>query len=119
MKRAQPEYKIQVAVASQLRARAAPGVVWFHPANGGWRNLREAARLKYMGVRPGASDIIAFHRGEFFALELKAPKGRPTEAQLAFIDEIKAAGGFGVVAEGLDEAVSILECWGLLKGKAV
>jgi hypothetical protein len=69
-----------------------------------------------LGVRAGVSDILALHHGKFFALELKAPGGRPTEDQLAFISDVQANGGFTCVAEGLDEALRALETWGLLRG---
>lgn len=95
-----------------------PGVVWFHVPNGAKLGAIQGAKFKRYGLRPGVSDILALHNREFFALELKAPKGRATESQLAFLDDVRAAGGHGCVAEGLDEAISILETWGLLKGKA-
>ena len=104
-----------MAVADHLRVRGIPGVVWWHTPNGGRRGISEAMRFKRLGVRPGVSDIIAYFNGEAFALELKAPKGRPTEAQLEFLSEWRANGGHGVVAEGLDEALCILESWGLLR----
>ena len=116
--RQNPEEKIQVAVADNLRARAYSGVVWFHCPNGGRRHIRTAVKLKAMGVRPGVSDIIAFHKGEAFALELKAPKGRPTIEQLEFLARWRANGGHGVVAEGEDEAIACLEAWGLLRGRS-
>lgn len=118
MRRQQPEADIQKAVVQHLRQRASPGVIWWHTPNGGKRALLEAARFKAMGVRPGVSDIIAFRKKEAFALELKASNGRPTEAQLEFQSEFRAAGGHAVVAEGLDEALRILEAWGLLRGAA-
>lgn len=112
------EDEIQIAVVQHLRTRAVPGVVFWHSPNGGKRNIQEAARFKKLGVRSGVSDIIAYHKGEAFALELKAPKGRPTEEQLEFLSEWRSNGGHGVVAEGLDEALCILETWGLLRGAA-
>ena len=111
------EDAIQIAIANHLRARAKPGVVWWHCPNGGRRSIREAVRFKKMGVRAGVSDIIAYHNREAFALELKAPKGRPTVEQLEFQADFRAAGGHAVVAQGQDEALAILEAWGLLNGK--
>jgi hypothetical protein len=65
-----------------LRLRAKPDVLWLHPANGGTRDIREAARFKRMGVLAGASDLLLWHRGNSFALELKNPGGRLSDAQL-------------------------------------
>jgi hypothetical protein len=126
MQRKQPEADLQKAVVRHLRQRATPGVVFWHTPNssklGGKRTKTgvplEAIRGKALGVRAGVSDIIALRNREFFALELKAPNGRPTEAQLEFLSDIRAAGGHGCVAEGLNEALLILESWGLLRRAA-
>ena len=87
----------------------------------------EAAIMKGLGAMAGVSDILAVapavcHCGapiaRFYALELKAEGGRPTIEQLEFINKINAAGGYGAVALGLDAALSCLEAWKLLVGKA-
>jgi hypothetical protein len=80
---------------------------------GGVRASRpQAARGRAMGEQQ-------IHRSvKFFALELKKLGGRASEAQLAFISDMEAAGGFCAVAEGLDRALATLEAWGLLRGKA-
>jgi hypothetical protein len=115
-----PEQAIHKAVAAHLRQRGAPGVVWWHTANNvgirGRRGHIQGAIAKGMGVRAGVSDILALHKGKFYALELKAPGGRPTEDQLAFIADVKANGGFTCVAEGLSEAIRAIEFWGLVRG---
>ena len=118
-----PEQDIHKAVAAHLRQRGAPGLLWWHTANGahyGKRNRRGAAIqgaiMKGLGVRAGVSDIVALHQGKFFALELKAPGGRATEAQLEFIGDVQRNGGFTCVAEGLDEALRAIETWGLVRG---
>jgi hypothetical protein len=114
--RRHPEQEIQRSVVSHLRCRGARGAVWWHTPNGGFRRRTEAAILKGLGVRAGVADICVVHEGKFFALELKAPSGRSTEAQMAFRDEINAAGGFAAEVVGLDAAIRCLESWGLLKG---
>ena len=50
-----PEAAIQRAVFQHLRARGAPGVFVFHPANGGYRKPVEAAILKGLGVVTGGA----------------------------------------------------------------
>ena len=57
-RRARPESQLQAAVVEHLRLRAKPDVLWLHPANGGTRDIREAARFKRMGVLAGASDLL-------------------------------------------------------------
>src|SRR5262249_34283848 len=117
-----PELAIHKEVVRHLRKRAAPGALWWHTPNGiragGRKASVQGAIAKGMGVRAGVADIIAVHRGMFFALELKAPGGRPTEAQLEFQSAFRNQGGFTCVAEGLDAAIGTLELWGLLRGRA-
>jgi hypothetical protein len=116
-RRRRPEDAIQRAVFQHLRARAAPNVFAFHPANGGYRKPIEAAILKGMGVVAGVPDVLAIHEGRVYALELKAEGGRATPKQLEAIAAMEAAGAFTAIAEGLDRALAILEAWGLLRGR--
>ena len=116
-----PEQVIHKAVADHLRIRGAPGLVWFHVAQSNYARNRkgtaiQAAINKGLGVRKGVSDLILFHQGNFYALEIK-PKGRtPTEEQYAFLACVEAAGGFSAWTAGVDKALKVLETWGLLKG---
>jgi hypothetical protein len=116
--RIRPEDIIQRAVFDHLRVRCAPGVFAFHPANGGWRSRVESAILKGLGVRAGVPDVIAIHRGEVFALEIKTENGKATTAQLQAIKDMRRAGGHAEVCHGLDHALAQLEAWGLLRGQA-
>jgi hypothetical protein len=115
---ARPEDIIQRAVFKHLEVRAAPGVFAFHVPNGGKRKPIEAAILKGLGVKAGVPDVVACYRGQFYALELKAEGGRPSDKQLEAVESIRNAGGFACIAEGLDRALNCLETWGLLRGKA-
>ena len=66
-------------------------------------------------MRPGVPDVIAFHRGQVYAIELKTKGGRVTDAQLQAIEDIRAAGGHAQICQGLDDALAVLEEWGLLR----
>jgi len=96
----------------------APRVFAFHPANGGYRKPIDAAVLKGPGVSAGVPDVIAGHEGRCYGLEAKALGNRRTEAQLATIAAMEAAGTFGCIAEGVDPALAALEALGLLRGQA-
>jgi hypothetical protein len=89
-RRQRPEAAIQRAVFQHLRTRGAPGVLAFHPANGGWRSPIEGAIFRGLGVVPGTPDVIVIHEGRCYALELKAEGGRATPKQL---EAIAAEGG--------------------------
>jgi len=111
------EAQIQRAVVLHLRHRGVPGLVFSHCPNGGYRRPAEAAIFKALGVRAGVSDLLLWHDGKSFALELKAPGGRPSEAQLAFLADFDRAGGFTAIADDIDRALATLAVWGLLRGK--
>jgi hypothetical protein len=114
------EADTQRAVCQHLTARPAHGLVWFHPANGGWRHHVEAARFVGLGVKPGVADLILLHNGRFHALELKAHgKSKVSKAQKQFIADVKQAGGEAEIAFGLDHALRVLERWQLLRGRMV
>jgi hypothetical protein len=112
------EFQVHTAVAEHLRLRAAPGVLWLHCPNGERRDARTGAKLKYMGLLAGAADLLLWHRGASFALELKRPGGRLSDAQREFAARFADAGGHTAVAEGVDEAIAVLEGWQLLRGRA-
>ena len=109
------EQMIQAAVCNHLLWRQAPGLVWFHCPNGGYRTATEARIMKGLGVKAGVADLILVHDGRFYALELKTKTGKATESQLKFITHWQLAGGIGYIAHGLDDAVQWLESNGLLR----
>jgi hypothetical protein len=116
-RRAHPEEQIQRAVVQHLRIRGAVGLVFTHPANGGYRTAIEAAIFKGMGVRAGASDLLLWHDGKAFALELKAEGGRVSPTQKQFLEDMSGAGAHVDIVYGLDEALAVLEGWQLLRGR--
>jgi hypothetical protein len=113
-----PEQEIQRTVFQHFAIRGASDCFAFHVPNGGWRSQAEASILKACGVHPGVPDVIAIKGGAVFALELKAPRGRTSEAQLAAHSAMRAAGVIVATAIGLDAAIAQLELWGLLRGRA-
>jgi len=67
----------------------------FHVPNGGHRNIREAARLKSQGVRPGVSDLILLiPKGEFhgMCIEMKSEKGKVSKLQNEWFMEVDSNG---------------------------
>jgi hypothetical protein len=115
--RRRPEQDIQKALADHLRARAASGTYWFHPANGGARTAIEGAILKACGVQAGTPDLILIKEGRTYGLELKADKGRVSLVQAKAHEEMRAAGAEVATATGIDEAIKQLKVWQLLRGQ--
>jgi hypothetical protein len=62
---------------------------FFHVANGGKRAGREAKKFQGMGVFPGIADLMGYHRGRCFFLEVKTPTGTQSKAQKAFQEKCK------------------------------
>ena len=82
-----------------------------HSPNGGKRNLIEAARFKAMGVRAGFPDLILLvPKGQcpFLGIELKASKGRQSEAQKAYQEEFERMGAKYVVIRSVEEFIQVV-----------
>jgi hypothetical protein len=92
--------------------------LWLHVPNGEKRNKITGAKLKRLGVLPGAADLLLWHKGYSFALELKAPGGRLSESQLEFMARFNDAGGHSAWADSIDHALAVLEAWDLLIGRS-
>lgn len=109
------EDQIHRALIAHLKARARPGVVWFHPANGGGRQRVEAARFVGLGVQAGVPDIVIVQGGRALFLEIKTETGRTSPVQQTMHAALRAAGAEVVVARGFVEALRQLETWGLFR----
>ena len=82
---------------------------------GGWRSRVEGAILKAIGTVAGVPDIICIFEGRFYALELKAERGRVTDVQRVVHERLREAGANVAVAHGIDQALAQLEAWNLLR----
>ena len=105
------EADIQKAVFANLRSRGAPGVEF-------WAVPNNPASRRTVGFREGIPDVHILHQGRLYTLELKTEKGRPSEKQMEWVSRINAAKGYAFIAHGLDTALSVLECWGLIRKEA-
>lgn len=79
----------------------------FHIPNGGKRDAREAARFKRMGVKPGVPDLfLPVPRGKFHGLfvELKSSKGKLSDNQKRWLQDLAMNGYAACVCFGFDEA---------------
>jgi hypothetical protein len=104
-------------VVAELR-RA--GVAFFHVPNEGKHSPQYRAKLARLGVSPGVPDLIIvtpppkllLRHGA--ALELKAPRGRASKAQVEWLEEFGRRGWATAVTYDLDEALGVLRLWGYL-----
>jgi len=114
----------QIAVFDWIRLHPEIAKIAFHVPNEGRRSLFTGNLLKKMGLLAGVSDIIvlkAAHGYHGLCIELKAKDsngkfGRPTKAQMDFIDAVCEQNYYATVCNGAFEAIEVLE-WYLKDGK--
>lgn len=108
------------AIQQRIRlALSRAGVVMHRNNVGAYRD--ETGRVIRYGVgHPGGSDLIGWTPtvitpdmigrtvAVFTAVEVKAPKGRPTDAQINFLAQVLNAGGLAGIARSADEALTIV-----------
>jgi hypothetical protein len=93
----------------------------YHIPNGGQRKIREAARMKRMGVRSGVSDYhLPVPCGIYCGcwIELKASKAkqpRATKEQIQWRDHMRGLGHAAFIVVGWELAYSLLETYTKLK----
>lgn len=98
--------KEQNVQAACLMALSQAGCLVWRQDTGAYR-AKSGALVRY-GLCVGSSDIIGLSPdGRFLAVEVKTDAGRATEAQLRFIEAVRAAGGRAGIARSAADAVSI------------
>lgn len=108
MARLYPERDFQFAVKQFADLHQLP---MLHIANEGRRSPMEGARLKKMGMHPGASDCFFLRSNENYKglwLELKIKPNKPTPNQLIFLSLVIAEGYQGLVSYDLDHAFCVI-----------
>jgi hypothetical protein len=76
-----PERKVKKQAMEFLKAM---GAYWFYPVTGGYG-------------KSGVPDIVGCWRGQFFGIECKAGRNKPTALQLKNLKEIQDAGGVALI----------------------
>lgn len=62
------------------------------------------------GLCVGSSDLIGWTPdGRFAAIEVKSPTGKPSQAQLNFIEQVKKSGGFACIIDNEKNLKIMLE----------
>ena len=110
----------EAAIQQQIRlALSAAGAVALRNNVGQYTDQKTGRPIRY-GLGVGSSDLIGWTPivitpqmvgqtvAVFTAVEAKAPNGRPTDAQLNFINQVLRAGGFAGIARSAAEAVEII-----------
>ena len=106
------EQRVVVQWAEMSTANYPDVDLLYHIPNGGYRNGREAARFRRMGVRAGMPDLhLPVAKGIYHSLyiELKRTKGgRVSEAQARMMKKLQKAGNLVVVCYGAEDAIKTI-----------
>jgi len=112
------EDNLQVQCVQWFRMQHPQKIILHIPNGRGRFNIRQAARLKRLGVLSGIPDLyIPEPFGGFHGLfiELKAGRNKPTDAQQAMIDALRGRGYAVRVCYALNEFMEAVN--GYLKGE--
>ncbi|NLW47427.1 MAG: hypothetical protein GXY86_08835 [Firmicutes bacterium] len=118
------ETKEQITLAGLLDQVKYNGrkLQWAHVPNEGKRSGKTAKILQMMGLKSGLLDILIFDSPPAYplmkgaALELKKLKGgKVSPEQIEWLDYFNSNSWVAGVAEGLNEALSLLQDWGYIK----
>lgn len=84
-------------------------ILCFSVPNGGSRNEREARNLKISGVLAGVSDLIILLPEKVFFVELKTEKGKQSEYQQSFQEQVEKLGFDYLIWRNLDDAIEFVK----------
>jgi len=114
------EHDIQNSIRLQFSRQVPEGLLFRVNVGKGWTGSRIKHNLDGSitiynprpfdtGVPPGFSDLFGvLPGGKALFLEIKTPKGRPTEAQTNFLVQAKCAGAAAGVARSIEDVLKII-----------
>jgi hypothetical protein len=114
-RRQAPEARLQKTIIQHLKLCGVEGLLWFHPANESKRSVVTGANLKALGMLPGVADLVIIKDGRAFFMEVKAEKGRLSDAQKEFAAAAVKAGAEWAVVHSIAEAITILRDWQVIR----
>lgn len=109
MRQTVTEQGLHAAVARFLDWCLLPPAVWTtFPA--GWYRLDKAAagRLKHVGLKPGMPDILIWHGGHCYGVELKTAQGKLTMLQSDMHARLAKAGVKIIISRRLSDVIALL-----------
>lgn len=79
---------------------------------------RQIAKARKLGTKPGWTDIEIVWQGRFYAVEVKAPGGKLSQAQAEIHAAMRRAGAKVATVSSITEMKEVLDQWGLLYRQA-
>ncbi len=108
----QKEISLHIPVATFLTYAWPDDLLWTHFPAGEKRDIKTAAKLKAMGLKPGWSDFIfVLPNGQLGKIELKTGTTPLSDDQIKVRDKAIALGCGYAVCRSLDEVEATLTRW--------
>lgn len=98
------EHQIQ----DEIRNAVSPYAIIFRINVGNGKTVD--GRFFKTGVPSGFSDLFGVRKsdGKAIFIEVKAPKGRPTDKQINFINQMKKQGAIAGICRSAEEAINLI-----------
>ena len=115
--RRRPEDDLQRTVCEHLDLLQRTGrLLYFHVPNGGKRNVIEAMKFKWLGVKAGVPDLVIIPRvGPVCFIELKSEDGTLQETQKFWLQALPDYGCPVAVCRSLDDVQQFLYRTGVIR----
>lgn len=113
-KRVDREGPIHKAILQYLRTQFPRAVIHHSPNEVSLRGrdvARAIAKAKGLGMAVGFPDLLMIHQGRTIAFEVKAEKGKATDAQSNIGEMMIANGAMWAVVRSVDEVKERLKAW--------
>lgn len=105
------ESQIQCAIVQYVALRGYRDYL-FHIPNGGYRNSKEGATLKRLGVTAGVSDLFLAYPNKHchgLWIEVKSKEGKLSKKQREWLLKMRGVGYQTAVCYSIDEAICIID----------
>ena len=109
--RARPEEALHRTIADFLNCALPYDAFWWHTPNGGGRSKAEAGIFKALGVKAGFPDIGIVWRSSWYFIELKATRGRVSDAQDDVLGILSRNGAFTAICRSPEAVEHQLQTW--------
>ena len=115
MSKGQNEVTIHINIYHKLLAvlPQVSAATLLHIPNGEDRSAITGAKLKRMGLKPGAEDLQFIFAGRLHAIEVKPEGKKQSQAQVDRAAAVVAAGGVYTVCRSIDDVRETLAEWGV------
>lgn len=82
---------------------------WKNQSVGIYDPTKKTFRTRSKYQLKGVSDILGIYRGRMFCFEVKSEKGRLTEDQMVFLNQMHELGAIAACVRSVDDVLALLE----------